>query len=352
MVEISEDLTLKITKAMERIEALYYETKGKCYLSFSGGKDSTVVLALIKMCEEIYTIPKNAIPAVYCDTRIELDATTEFVNWCKDNWYSNIQIIHPEMSFNQVLDNFGKPMKSKMKSENVQRYQKTGNKDSYSYRTMLGIAELSYSKIKIANKDLHILHDNFDISVSPKCCEYLKKRPFLKWQKDNDIEGYFLGIRAGEGGVRQLSAEKRIAKGGLICTSTKGKYTVKMPIIDWTDDDIDEFIDTYNIPLSKAYTDYGMSRTGCIGCPFSRHLEEDLAVLHEKEPNKYKAAIFWLGDVYIAQNVKIPFDEEYEAKRKEKWLQEGGYFEMRMDMLKEYRPDKLVERFSNKDKFK
>lgn len=48
---------IKITKAMERIEQLFYETNGKCCVSFSGGKDSTVILALIKMCEELYTIP-------------------------------------------------------------------------------------------------------------------------------------------------------------------------------------------------------------------------------------------------------------------------------------------------------
>ena len=73
---------------MERIEALYHDTDGKCYVSFSGGKDSTVIIALIKMCEEIYTLPPNAIPAVFCNTGIELGATVEFVQWVKDNYYS------------------------------------------------------------------------------------------------------------------------------------------------------------------------------------------------------------------------------------------------------------------------
>lgn len=353
MAKVSDELNLKITKAMERIEALYYDTKGKCYLSFSGGKDSTVVLALIKMCEYIYTIPKNAIPAVYCDTRIELDATSEFVRWCKDNWYGNVQIIYPEKTFPQVLNEFGKPLKSKMKSEFIERYQRNKDKEQYGYRTLMGIADLSYSKLKIADRDLHIMHDDFDIPISNKCCLYLKKKPFLQYNKDNDMQGYFLGIRTNEGGARQLAAEKRLANGGLLCTATRGKYTIKMPIIDWTDDDVDEFIKAYNVPLSKAYTDYGMTRTGCVGCPFSRHLGDDLKVLYENEPNKYKAATFWLDDVYIAQNVKLPFDKEYEKKRKEKWLVDGGYFDMRKQMLDEHRPLSLKwERFCNKDKFK
>lgn len=353
MVTVSDELTLKITKAMERIEALYYDTKGKCYLSFSGGKDSTVVLALIKMCEEIYTIPPNAIPAVYCDTRIELNATNEFVHWCNDNWYGNVQIIYPEMPFAKVLTDYGKPIKSKMKSENLERWQRNGDKTQYGYKTLMGIGELSYSKIKIADRDLHLMSEDFDIKISNKCCTYLKKKPFDKYSKDNDMEGYFLGIRLGEGGARQLSAEKRLANGGLLCTATKGKYTVKMPIIDWTDNDIEEFVKAYNIPLSRAYTDYGMARTGCVSCPFSRHLDSDLEVLYYNEPSKYKASMYWLEDVFIAQNVKLPFDKEYEAKRKQKWLQDGGYFDIRKAMLQENRPASLRwERFTNKDKFK
>ena len=110
------DLNQRVSDAMHRIEDMYYTTNGKCYLSFSGGKDSTVILALIKMCEEIYTIPKNSIPAVFCDTGIELGATRDFVRWCKHNWYENIQIIRPEKSFHWILENKGKPIKSKMKS--------------------------------------------------------------------------------------------------------------------------------------------------------------------------------------------------------------------------------------------
>ena len=77
----------KIRDACHRIEELYYETNGKCYVSFSGGKDSTVLLALIKMCEEIYTIPEGGIPAVFSNTGIELGITYDFVKWVKDNYY-------------------------------------------------------------------------------------------------------------------------------------------------------------------------------------------------------------------------------------------------------------------------
>ena len=89
------ELDKKIANAMHRIESLYFQTDGKCYVSFSGGKDSTVILAIIKMCEDILTIPHNAIPAVFSDTGIELGATKDFVRWVKNNWYENVEIIRP-----------------------------------------------------------------------------------------------------------------------------------------------------------------------------------------------------------------------------------------------------------------
>ena len=45
---------------------------------------------------------------------------------------------------------------------------------------------------------------------------------------------------------------------------------------------------------------------------------------------------FWLKDVYIAQNVILPFDEEYEKERIEKWKESEP---MRYGMLKKHRPD-------------
>lgn len=336
------DIDDKIREAMHRIEELYHETNGQCYVSFSGGKDSTVVLAIIKMCVDLCTI--KPIKAVFCDTGIELGATRDFVKWCKENWYPNIEIIRPQKSFKWVLDNRGKPMKSKMKSELLGRYQRTKNQSTKSFNYLMGVSESgeTYAKTKLADKDLHIIHNEFPIKVANDCCKYLKKEPFKQYQKENEIKGYILGFRMSEGGARELGALKRIKDGGKLCTTTKGNYIVKMPIIDWTDDDIEEFIQKYNIPLSKAYTDYGLKRTGCMGCPFSLDIENNLKVLWEHEPNRYKASMFFLKDVYIAQNVRLPFDEEYEHEREEKWS--NDYIRMRNEMLLKYRPkSRLIE---------
>lgn len=353
-MEKESRLDFKIREAMHRIEDLYYQTNGACYVSFSGGKDSTVLLALIKMCEDIYTIPKNGIKAVYCDTGIELQATRDFVDWCKDNWYSNIEIIKPKKTFKQVLDEQGKPMKSKLKAEHLSRWHKNGNTTSFSYmiNSVSPTTGKPYMKTKIGDKDLHLLHDDFPIMASSKCCDYLKKMPFADYNKEQDIDGYFVGVRTGEGGVRELAAIKRVQTGGKLCTQVKDGKIMKMPIIDWTDDDIEQFITKYNIPLSRAYTEYGMERTGCMGCPFSRDVKFNLETLYKYEPSRYKASMFWLKDVYIAQNVKLPFDQDYEREREREWLKDGGYFDMRLEMLQKYRPEKIKPSYVDKSKFK
>lgn len=325
----------KVVNAMHRIEELYFQTNGKCYLSYSGGKDSTIILAIIKMCEDVLTIPKNGIPAVFCNTGIELDATLQFVKWVKSNYYENIVMIKPEKPFYWVLKNKGKPVKSKIKSEFLGRYQR-GNTTPNTLRNLLG-EKGKVMKCKIANKDMHLLHPDFNINVSSLCCDYLKKKPFNKYAKQNDIKGYITGERMAEGGVRSLNAKKRVNSGGQLCTKTKGNHIIKLPIIDWTDEDIENFIVEYHVPLSKAYTEYGLKRTGCFCCPFSLEVDQNLKMLYEKEPKKYKASLFWLKDVYIAQNVQLPFDLEYESERAREWQR---YSVMRYEMMLKYRPER------------
>ena len=225
-----------------------------------------------------------------------------------------------------------------MKSEMLSRYKRKKETNENAFKYLMGINNegKNYAKTKIADKDLHMMHDDFDIKVSSKCCEVLKKKPFEIWQKENGMKGSIQGIRTGEGGSRELSAIKRVQNGGKLCTATKGKYIIKMPIIDWKEEDIEAFIKEYNVPLSKAYTTYGMSRTGCMGCPFALGIAQDLEVLWKYEPNRYKASMHWLKDVYIAQNVVLPFDEEYEKERLSKW--KDMYEPMREEMLLKYRP--------------
>lgn len=334
----------KVRDACHRIEELYYETDGRCYISFSGGKDSTAVLALVKMCEEIWTIQENSIPAVFSNTGIELGVTVDFVKWVKENYYTNVVMIRPEVSFDWVLRNKGKPMLSKQKSHGLRQFQKGKRTEALRGLLFRGETQNGHPSFrnKIADKDMHVLSEKFGINVSDSCCTYMKKKPLENWEKENKMRGALLGIRMQEGGVRLDETKRRIMRGGKICTVMQKGRIKKYPIIDWYDEDIDEFIEKYNVPLSDAYTKFSFRRTGCMACPYARSVDKDLMYLFINEPSRYKAAMHWLKDVYIAQNVALPFDEAYERERERMWREQ--YEPMRQEMLRMYRPNsKLIK---------
>lgn len=336
------DINEKVRTACHRIEELWNETGGKCYVSFSGGKDSTVLLALIKLCQELYTV--GDIPAVFSNTGIEMGVTVEFVKWVKANWYPNVIMIQPEHSFDWCLKHYGKPLKSKMRSEFINRWH-TGKRTRSVYQNLI-VGETNSGKhagrTKLADKDLHMISDDFDITPSQKCCSILKKEPFKKYGVENHIKGYLYGIRSAEGGAREINTMRNISKKDHICTSVSGGVIKKAVIIDWSDDDIETFIKEYNVPLSDAYTKYGFHRTGCMACPYAKDIDKKLKYLYFHEPNRYKAAMHWLKDVYIAQNVILSFDEAYEREREMTW--QNVYEPMRQEMLRKYRPNsKLIK---------
>ena len=303
------ELELAIEDALFRIKRDYERTNGKIYLSFSGGKDSTVLAHLIIMCNL-----KTHIPFVFSNTGIELEAIKNFID---DFPYDNIIQLKPRKPFSQILKEYGKPAISKLKSECLNTYQKHIDdpfKTARARQMISGIREKggellpnSRNSLKLANKHMQFLHPDTEFKVANKCCQYLKKYPFQDFEKEFDMYGSFSGVRTAEGGVRSLAYTT--------CVNIQHKngheFVQSMPIIDWTDEMVDRFIEKYNVEISKAYTLYDCQRTGCCACPYSKNLKHDLKVLWDYEPLKYKAMMHWLKDVYIYQEVECDWDEEY-----------------------------------------
>lgn len=100
------------------------------------------------------------------------------------------------------------------------------------------------------------------------CCDFLKERT----GKEGDT--VYLGVRWAESSKR--------SKLGMV-GFWKRKIVVR-PIIDWTDEEIWEYIHKYNLPYCKLY-DQGFKRIGCVGCPLGNRQKEEL----EKYP-RFKEA--------------------------------------------------------------
>lgn len=103
-------LERKIQLTCERIKAWYEWWDGQVYVSFSGGKDSTVLLDLVRnVCGY------EDVPAVFVDTGLEYPEIREFVKT-----FDNVQWLRPKKNFKEVIKEYGYPFISKEVAECVQ----------------------------------------------------------------------------------------------------------------------------------------------------------------------------------------------------------------------------------------
>lgn len=159
------------------------------YLSFSGGKDSTVLHYLIDEA-----IPNNKIPRVFSDTGIEYDAIKEFVYGIAKH-DERVIIIKPSKNVKQVLEKDGYPFKSKEHSQILHSFQITGIK-KYVNQYIDG----SRGRYTCPNILMYQFTNEFELNISDLCCKRLKKEPFKKWEKQNNKHICITGMMANEGG--------------------------------------------------------------------------------------------------------------------------------------------------------
>ena len=101
-------LSVKIKMTQQRIrEWVNHWGLDEVYVSFSGGKDSTVLLTIAR---EMYP----SIKAVFIDTGLEYPEIRDFVR----TW-DNVDWVKPKMNFKQVIEKYGYPFISKEVSECV-----------------------------------------------------------------------------------------------------------------------------------------------------------------------------------------------------------------------------------------
>ena len=263
-------LERKIQVTQTRIIEWYMKNKGNVYVSFSGGKDSTVLLDIVR---KIYP----DVPAVFLDTGLEYPELREFVKT-----FSNVVWLKPEMNFRKVIETYGYPLISKEVSQKIYEARK------YPGGVVAGrFQENNAHNIKYGNRYSMVkwcwLKES-NIPISHKCCVVMKKKPAKQFEKKTGLRP-IVATMACESSLRKTEWLKHG------CNAFDSKRPISQPISFWTEQDVLRYIKEYDLSYAPVYGDIvedqngrlrttKCDRTGCVFCGFGCHLE--------KEPNRFQ----------------------------------------------------------------
>ena len=308
-------LDLKIAKTKLRIIEFYEHYNGNVHISFSGGKDSTVLLHIAR---GIYP----NIKAVFVDTGLEYPEIKAQIKR-----FENVETIRPKKIFSQVIKDNGYPVIGKKQARMICELQNPTEKNKKTRNLILTGKNQKgepCESFKLANKWLYMVDAPF--KVSSKCCDVMKKEPFHRYEMETGSKPI----------IATMACESKLRESGWLingCNSFYTKAPKSKPMSFWTEQDVLQYIAEYNIPIPSVYGDVvkvgdkwtttGENRTGCMFCMFGVHLEkypnrfQRMAITH---PKIYSYCMENLG----IKNVLDYIGVDYKPKEKQPTLFEGG----------------------------
>lgn len=216
-------LRLKIPLTQQRIRDWYEHWDGQVYVSFSGGKDSTVLKHIV---DSMY----SDVPAVFVNTGLEYPEIQRFVREVKAGKYdcfnSDVEILRPEMRFDEVIREYGYPVISKEISERVY-YAKRGA--DWAAECLAGRNPDGTPSAYKSPKWQYLVDAPF--CVSHKCCSVMKKKPSKHYERQTGRKP-ILGTMACESRLRQT----QWAKVG--CNAFDAGRPRSAPLSFWTEQDV------------------------------------------------------------------------------------------------------------------
>lgn len=278
-------LKWKIQASLQRINEWYEKQNGNVYVSFSGGKDSLVLLHLVR---SIYP----DVRAVFSNTGLEYPEIKRFVKK-----FENVIWIRPKKSFREVISIYGYPVVSKEQAKRIYEYKTTKSqklRDSVWYGKDYG----NGTQFKISEKWKFLVKAPF--KISDKCCYYLKKQPFRQFEKNTKLKPY-IGIMASDSSQRR----QQIAQQG--CNAFD--LGMSRPLAFWTTNDIWDYIRQEKIEYCSIY-DSGVDHTGCMFCMFGVHLQKrpnKFEIMRKTHPTQYKYCMEKLGVKKVLDYINVPY---------------------------------------------
>ncbi|MBQ5757053.1 MAG: phosphoadenosine phosphosulfate reductase family protein [Clostridia bacterium] len=293
--------------------------------SYSGGSDSDLLIDLIEKAREICP-SLDPVKYVFFNTGLEMKATKDHVKETAEKYGVEIETVRPKINIVLAARKYGIPFVSKIMSAGLSEWQKKqvplSIADEYDQaedkaakreelreryphcESVINFLCCCNSKgeprpnIQLVINSSRYMRDFIaenppDFKISAECCNYCKKQVAHSVQKNYEM--IITGERRDEGGMRSVPRSDNTA---LCFTETaNGQYRLR-PLYYVSDIDKEWYKNEFGIRYSDAYEVYGLTRTGCCGCPISYKAVEDLELIGRFEPNITKAAWNIFGKSY------------------------------------------------------
>lgn len=325
--------------AIQSIIGRHLKMHPEAICSYSGGSDSDIMIDLIERARELFYLPP--IKYVFFNTGLEMSAIKDHVKETAEKYKVEIEECRSKINIIQASRTYGIPFVSKIMSAGLSEWQKksvplsiadeyeqaedkAGKRQELRERypkceSLINFLCCCNSKgeprpnIQLVINSSKYMRDFItkyppDFKISAKCCDYCKKQVAHSVQKNYDM--IITGERRAEGGMRSVPRKDNTA---LCFTKTSsGQYRLR-PLYYVTDKDKEWYKERFGIRYSDAYEVYGLTRTGCCGCPISHKAVDDLEKIRPYEPNVVKAAWNIFGKSYEYRKL---YNEYKENRRK------------------------------------
>ncbi len=290
----------------------------KIFVGISGGSDSDIVIDLLEkvLKENAYNYDCE-VHYVFFDTGIEYEATKRHIDYLEEKYGVKIERIRAKVPVPLGVKKYGVPFLSKYVSEMIDRLQQKNfdfaNDGNKSFDELMA----KYKRCKDALKfwcnanppskkgkpSKYNIKNYFALKefmianpptfrISQECCQGAKKENEYDYVKENNCDLSILGLRKDEDGIRSTNIQS-------CYTQSEDDGCDRFRLIWWfTDKDKKQYKNYFKIYNSDCYEVYGLSRTGCAGCPFGSGWEDELKVIEKYEPKLYKTVWNIFGESY------------------------------------------------------